>query len=227
MRSATSLGTVCGHLCATCMGFQRCSSVPWNQWGPPQRTYSERSRSAAEHMEALLQALLSYGRLVLDSYPAHPVDADAVLRQAIEKLQAQGIGATAQITVDHPLPQVWGNATLIEIVFARFLANAVKFAGAGVVPCIHVSHEKQHGSVRFSVQDNGIGIPPEVQRQLFGPFHLLLGFAPSGPGPGMGLLLAKAAAERMQATLGVESAPARGSRFWLVLPEHGPATPND
>jgi len=69
--------------------------------------------------------------------------------------------------------------------------------------------------VRVWVEDNGIGIAPEHQQRIFRLFMRLHGDAYSGTG--IGLTIAQKALERMGGTVGVESAPGQGSRFWFEL----------
>ena len=64
------------------------------------------------------------------------------------------------------------------------------------------------------IQDNGIGIPRESQRRLFGMFErLTTGYE----GTGIGLAIVRKVVERMGGKVGVDSAPGRGSRFWVEL----------
>jgi PAS domain S-box-containing protein len=69
-------------------------------------------------------------------------------------------------------------------------------------------------SVRIWFEDNGIGITRAVQRKLFTMFQRGSG---DYEGTGIGLALVKKVAERMGGTVGMESEPGRGSRFWLEL----------
>ena len=74
--------------------------------------------------------------------------------------------------------------------------------------------------VRLWFEDNGIGIAKHMQERLFGIFQQL--HRPGTyPGTGIGLAIVRKAAERMKGTVGVESEPGKGSRFWLQLPRGG------
>jgi signal transduction histidine kinase len=66
------------------------------------------------------------------------------------------------------------------------------------------------------VEDNGIGIPEEEQVNLFQMFQRMNNAA-SYPGTGLGLAIVRRAAERMGGSVGVESTPGKGSRFWIEL----------
>jgi signal transduction histidine kinase len=68
--------------------------------------------------------------------------------------------------------------------------------------------------VRIWVQDNGIGIPPQARPRLFGIFEK---FNNDYEGTGIGLAIVRKVTERMGGSVGVESEPGKGCRFWVVL----------
>ena len=68
--------------------------------------------------------------------------------------------------------------------------------------------------VRIWVEDNGIGIPKRAQERIFKLFQRL---DPKYEGDGVGLPIVRKAVERMGGTVGLESEPGQGSRFWLEL----------
>jgi PAS domain S-box-containing protein len=69
--------------------------------------------------------------------------------------------------------------------------------------------------VRVWVEDNGIGIAPEHQEQIFRLFARLHG--DRYPGTGTGLAIVQKGLERMGGRVGLESTPGQGSRFWFEL----------
>jgi signal transduction histidine kinase len=71
----------------------------------------------------------------------------------------------------------------------------------------------------FSVEDTGIGIPPDELPQLFRRFHRARNAA-AIPGSGLGLAYAKAVAERHSGRVQAENT-GRGARFTVTLPRAG------
>jgi signal transduction histidine kinase len=65
------------------------------------------------------------------------------------------------------------------------------------------------------VRDNGVGVDPRVHEKIFGIFYQVDG---SLGGTGIGLSVVRKAVERMGGSIGLESAPGKGSVFWLDLP---------
>ena len=116
-----------------------------------------------------------------------------------------------------PLPAVQANPTVLRQIVTNLLSNAVKFVPQDRAPDIKVWSELRGDYVRFWVEDNGIGIAPEHQSQIFDVFQRLHG-PQAFPGTGIGLAIVRKGAERMGGRCGVISEPGQGSRFWVELP---------
>src|SRR6185369_2124291 len=69
--------------------------------------------------------------------------------------------------------------------------------------------------IRLWVEDNGVGIAPNCQDQIFRLFTRLHG--EKYPGTGIGLAIVQKAVERMDGRSGLESTPGQGSGFWFEL----------
>lgn len=97
-------------------------------------------------------------------------------------------------------------------------SNAVKFTPSGqvVIRVMVLDATPNTFNLRFSVEDTGIGIPPEDIDRIFSPFvQLESGPARRFEGTGLGLSICKDVVELMGGELRVSSAPGRGSRFWF------------
>ncbi|MGN6643905.1 MAG: ATP-binding protein, partial [Verrucomicrobiota bacterium] len=76
------------------------------------------------------------------------------------------------------------------------------------------SFQTPRPGIRIWIEDNGIGIPHDVQSRLFGMFQQ---FNPRYEGTGIGLAIVRKVVERMGGKVGVESEEGQGSRFWVDL----------
>ena len=83
--------------------------------------------------------------------------------------------------------------TLIQVLF-NLVHNALKFVAPEVVPVIRLRVTEHDGFARVWVEDNGIGIAPEHQQQIFGIFMRLYG--DKYPGTGIGLAIVQRGVER-------------------------------
>ena len=176
--------------------------------------YARRIEGGAKRMDALIRDLLTYCAVARSKVEAGPIDAGQVVRESLEGLALEIASGMAEVSVSEEFPTVFAHRSLFCIALTTILSNALKFVTREVRPRIRIGHEIRDGQVRIWVQDNGLGIDPEHQERIFGVFERLES-TPELPGTGIGLAIARAAAERMGGRVGVESEPGIGSRFWL------------
>jgi light-regulated signal transduction histidine kinase (bacteriophytochrome) len=103
------------------------------------------------------------------------------------------------------------------MLFQNLLSNALKFH-RDEPPIAHVSATKEGGFWRFAVQDNGIGIAPEYQEQIFVIFKRLHSNK-AYEGTGIGLAVCKKIVERHGGRIWLESVPGQGTTFYFTLQE--------
>ena len=97
--------------------------------------------------------------------------------------------------------------------------NAIKFTDKGeiLIRAEPVSETETHATIRFSVKDTGIGIPPERQAAIFERFTQVDGSTTRRyGGTGLGLTISKQLVEAMGGQIGLDSTPGVGSTFWFV-----------
>src|SRR5207253_8940371 len=122
----------------------------------------------------------------------------------------------ANIQVNRLLGAVMAHpATLRQIIY-NLIANSLKFIEPERPPLIEIYSERINQSVRIWVTDDGIGIPPQFHKRIFGLFQRLHS-ADAFPGTGVGLALVRRGLERMEGRVGLESDSGQGSRFWFEL----------
>jgi signal transduction histidine kinase len=184
------------------------------------RDYAMRVVSAAQHMDTLIQDLLAYSRLSRSALKPSAVSLDGVLGEVMHQFNPEISKTGAQIRVERPLPEVMGDhATLVQVL-SNLISNAIKFVQPGVKPGVKIYAEEKNGKVRLWVEDTGIGIDPQYHDRIFRIFERLQGVE-TYPGTGIGLAIVKKGLERMGGQAGVESAPGRGSKFWVELRTKG------
>jgi signal transduction histidine kinase len=182
------------------------------------KDYARRMDDSARRMETLIQDLLDYSRLSRSEIKLTPVDLTSVVEHVLTQLEAEIKDKDAHLRVDKPLPKVLAHSVTLDQVVENLIANAIKFVPPGVQPHIHLWAEQRDKVVRLWVEDNGIGIAPEHHERIFRIFERLHGIE-TYPGTGIGLATVKKGMEKMSGTIGLESVPDKGSRFWIELPK--------
>lgn len=179
--------------------------------------YLQRMATAACRMDEMIQALLQYGRLSQQEVPMERVDLADEIKKTIKTLEPDIQEKHAVVEVQTSLPAVRSNSIMLDQVLTNVLGNAVKFSRPGIKPVVNISARKKQNSVVIRIRDNGIGIDPSHQAQIFRIFERL--HEPGQyPGTGIGLAIVKKAVEKMGGNVGVESELNKGSCFWIELP---------
>jgi signal transduction histidine kinase len=113
-------------------------------------------------------------------------------------------------------PVVAADPDKLRQVLLNLIENAVKYSDAGR---IEVRLEPRNGVMRFSVRDEGQGIPPEEHERIFEKFHRLDPQMTQGVGgTGLGLYICRELVERMDGRIWVDSEPGKGTTFSFELP---------
>lgn len=163
--------------------------------------------------DLLLLAQVRDGQVAL-----HRLDMDAHLQDAWSRLAHVAEGLDARLTVPETWPAVLGYGPWVVEVWVNYLSNALKYGGRP--PEITVGWDRlgtqDRHDLRFWVRDNGPGIAPEQQCDIFRPF-VRLSTTPSD-GYGLGLSIASRIVEKLGGEVGLDSDVGRGSTFWFTLP---------
>jgi PAS domain S-box-containing protein len=182
--------------------------------------YARRIVTASRQMDALIQDLLAYSRLVRAEVSLEPVSLETMVDEACGALEIEVKDLGGEIAVERPLGRVLAHRAVLGQIVTNLLSNAVKFTKPDTPPRVRVRSEKAHGRVRLWVEDNGIGIASEHRERIFRAFERLHGVQ-QYPGTGIGLAIVQKGAARLGGQAGVESEPGAGSRFWVELADAG------
>ncbi len=130
------------------------------------------------------------------------------------------------LAIDTALPpKLHGDPLRLGQVLLNLVSNAVKFSDQGMVR-VHatlVGRSAQDLTVRFEVRDQGIGISPDRQAQLFMAFEQAdASTTRKIGGSGLGLAISKRLVALMGGEIGVDSVVDVGSTFWFTA-HFGPA----
>ena len=128
---------------------------------------------------------------------------------------------TLSSNADSTLPPVLiGDPTRLRQILVNLIDNAIKFTEAGdiVAAASCLGADENRATLRFSVTDSGIGIPAEKQAGLFDEFAQLdSSISRRYGGTGLGLAICRRLVELMDGSIGIQSEPGHGSRFWFEL----------
>lgn len=185
--------------------------------------------------DLLDNARIESGRLELASHPFNLVDLVELQLELLRgRAQAQGLWLRVFARTE-ATGWVLGDQQRVGQIVTNLVGNAIKFTKAGGVT---VELTRAHGQdgpdghraglVEISVQDTGIGIPPDRLEHIFQPFEQAdAGIAQEFGGTGLGLSITRSLARLMGGDVSVQSRLGEGSRFVVTLdlpdahPPHG------
>jgi signal transduction histidine kinase len=168
-------------------------------------------RQRVARMDGLINALLEYSRAG-GVGAAEMVDSRLLVQEVVASL-ALPPGCTVAVARD--LPRFVTNRLHLELVFSNLIRNAIEHHHRPGEAYIDIGATPVKGGYRFSVVDDGPGILPEYQPQIFELFRRL---HVDGTGTGMGLALVKKIVERVNGRIEVESDGRAGAAFHFTWP---------
>ncbi len=184
------------------------------------RMILEKSINSGRHLLELSNQLLGLARIQAGavSPQKEPVDLSERAKGGIELLE--GAASGKEVTVENRLPSgmvTTGDPLLLGQVLQNLLSNALKFTPRHGK--IVVGGEKREGEIQFWVEDNGVGVAPDL---IDGLFDAAVSRSTLGTeqerGVGFGLPLVREIVEAHGGTIVVDSRQGEGSRFTVTLP---------
>ena len=196
-----------------------------------------RANRSCENLVYLVQGILDTRRIDQEASTFTPerINVLAAIQAALTLIDSREADPTSRlIAIKVPTAlMVWGEPVRVQQILTNLLTNAIKYSPVGtpVIVQARVVTERAHRlladkrssrqMVEITVQDRGLGIPPEQQGLLFRRFvRLPRDIASTVRGTGLGLYLCRVFAEAMGGSIWVESngIPGDGSTFYLRLP---------
>jgi signal transduction histidine kinase len=176
----------------------------------------ESSRLADIVNDLLLASQLDAGRLELH---VEPCDAQALAASVLDAARTH-LPEGTRISLDpgrQDVPRVVADEGQLRQVLSNLVDNAVKYSPGG--GDVQVRLERAGKYVRFTVADEGLGIPPAEQSRIFEKFYRVDPDMTGGiGGTGLGLYISRELVRRVHGRIWVEPADGRGSVFHVEIP---------
>jgi signal transduction histidine kinase len=189
------------------------------------RHYTQVMDGQIIRLQTLIEDLTSISHIETGQLNLKPVESEIVslVRTEIEQMEQQ-FKLARQPRIRHSfelkaLPhqiQAYVDPEGLSRVIHNLLNNAVKFSPKGGT--IRVRVQQGSDEIYISIQDEGVGMPLEVQERIFDRFYKVSGSHPNrANGLGLGLYISKHLIEGMGGRIKVESAEGVGSTFTIIL----------
>jgi signal transduction histidine kinase len=188
-----------------------------------QAEYVNDIAASGRHLLSLINDILDLSKIEAGRMELEAVDFDLRITLAnaltLVRERAQRGAVALRLQLDPALGRLRGDERKIKQVVLNLLSNAVKFTPRGGEVCVIA--KLLDGIAQIAVSDTGVGIASQDQELIFEAFRQVgTNVAHKREGTGLGLALARRFVELHGGTIGVESAPGRGSTFTVTLPIH-------
>ncbi|MDR6772454.1 ATP-binding protein [Azospirillum sp. BE72] len=198
-----------------------------------QKSFVRTLRSSADTLMTILNDVLDFSKIEAGQLMLEEIDfslprlVDDVVQLFLVRAAAKGLTLSASIADDTPR-HIRGDPTRLRQVLFNLVSNAIKFTERGAIEIAVWSPDPPAGpadegatapvslpvTLRFEVQDSGIGMTAEQRGRLFDAFvQADASTSRKYGGTGLGLAICKRLVEAMGGEITVASAPGRGSTF--------------
>ena len=178
------------------------------------RPYVEGIRQETEALGQVVTNFLTFAKPAQLTLTA--VDLEATADRVAEEIRAEARLRGGDVTVSGTFPTIEGDDVLLRQAFSNLARNALEACvGAGTVPMIGIDGvvDREQGTVRISVFDNGPGIAPDAREGVFRPF-----FTTKKDGTGLGLALVQKIVVTHNGKITVATSSDGGASLQVVLP---------
>jgi signal transduction histidine kinase len=186
-----------------------------------QRDYLGTVKDSAQILLRLINDILDFSKIEAGKLDLEIVDFS--LRNSLAQImktlatRAQQKGLDLNLRID---PQacdlIRGDPTRLCQIIVNLVGNSIKFTNSGEVSLFvqSESQDQARTTLRFTVRDTGIGIPPERQKEIFSPFTQAdNSITRKYGGTGLGLTISRRLIEMLGGRIWLESEPGKGSAF--------------
>lgn len=169
----------------------------------------------AEKLNHIVDGLLLFSTIGRDDIRVKPLAMSPIVDSAIERVRGVTEEWQAEIIKPDTFPASLGYESWVEEIWFNYISNAVKYGGTP--PKIELGGtERADGYATFWVKDNGPGIDPGQQADIFEMYKSRK--EKSQKGYGLGLSIVKRIVEKLDGTVDVKNAPGGGGVFSFSLP---------
>lgn len=184
------------------------------------KEFANYAANGSKKMDQLINNLLSY--IQINSKQLNPEWID------VEKLVSGIVLMNLRVLVEENQAKiffkgsskVYGNQQQLEMVFQNLISNAIKYSRKEETPVINIDIREEENGFFVDVDDNGMGIPINLQNKIFDLFQRVENTS-SYQGTGIGLAICRKVMDIHKGSISFSSEEGKGTTFHLFFPKPG------
>ncbi|NJL12702.1 MAG: HAMP domain-containing histidine kinase [Microscillaceae bacterium] len=185
------------------------------------RSILNKLQAQSENTEDLVENLLFWAKNQMEGIipKFKKVNAEDIIQEVFNLYQATAIQKDIELNLQSSTSsQVYADRDMLKLIIRNLVNNAIKYSYQNSTIHVKIDKDSSSNNVIISIKDKGIGIPLELQEQLFSVNIQSRRGTKQEKGTGLGLLLVKDFVEAMHGKLSVQSEANQGTSFFLHLP---------
>lgn len=187
-----------------------------------QMTYLGKIETSVKKLEAFIGEVLDYSHNKRLELVVEHIKLKDLCNEIIENLKYADESQQIEVDMNQISDvEISNDKTRLKIILNNILANAIKYQKKtpGHRPQIKISSKRQRDRIMIDIEDNGEGILPEIQSKIF---NMFFRGNHNSKGSGLGLYIAREAAEKLNGNISVQSEYGKGTTFRLELENKNP-----
>jgi PAS domain S-box-containing protein len=173
-------------------------------------------RINTQQMDQLITDILGLSRVSRTEMKLSRIDMTKLVNSIYKETATPEIQQKFVFSVE-PLPEVFGDPTLIRQVWVNLISNAIKYTLPGEEHRIEIGGRVENDMNIYYIKDTGVGFNPEYTHKLFGLFQRLHK-ADEFEGTGVGLAIVQRIILRHGGKVWAEGKLNEGATFWFSIP---------
>lgn len=187
---------------------------------PKQRDFLEKSNISSHALLDVINDILDYSKIEAGKFSLEnkPFELNSVLNNIMSlfEFQARQKGLELSLNVDIHESLMIGDSLRLTQILTNLVGNAIKFTEKGSITILVsvVKENNEYRHLQFSIEDTGIGMTQDAQKNLFQEFSQAdTSITRQFGGTGLGLAISKKLVRMMDGDIGVKSEAGIGSTF--------------